>query len=89
MSAMTIRRPARTRGWSSASTTRTVIWHCLLRHGQPGRHPEAAFRTRPGGEVAVQQADPLAHAEEAVAGAAVLARRARRRAISMDSSSSR
>jgi len=70
---MSTRRPVRTRGWSSASTTRTVIG--LLRgpagglERQPGRYPEAAPGLRAGGELAAQQGCPFAHACDAVPGA--------------------
>ena len=59
------RKPARTRAWSSATSTRSVM---NGNQRQPGPDHETATGTRRGAELAAAQAHPLPHADDAVPG---------------------
>ena len=60
-----LRRPARTRGWSS--TSRTPIRHrAAPSSGSRARDREAAAGARPGVELPAVQRDPLPHADQPV-----------------------
>src|SRR5262249_45451920 len=75
----TILNPARNSSWSSTSITRITPgppFLCRLDHGQPGQPLEAAALPGAHGHGAAVHADPLAHADQAVAVQALRGRRA-------------